>query len=71
MKTRVIFLMAVLLTVGLAACGGGNCDASYPDVCIAPSPPDLNCDDITFRNFKVEGSDPHGFDGDNDGIGCE
>ena len=50
---------------------GGNCDPSYPDKCIPPPPPDLDCNDVSFRNFKVIGSDPHGFDGDNDGIGCE
>jgi micrococcal nuclease len=48
-----------------------SCDPSYPGVCIAPYPPDLNCGDIPYKNFKVVGSDPHGFDGDNDGIGCE
>jgi len=48
-----------------------SCDPSYPDVCIAPYPPDLNCGDIGYSNFRVIGSDPHGFDGDNDGIGCE
>ena len=48
-----------------------NCDPSYPDVCIAVYPPDLDCGDIGFSNFKVIGSDPHGFDRDNDGIGCE
>jgi len=48
-----------------------SCDSSYPDVCIAPYPPDLDCDEIFYSNFRVVGSDPHGFDGDNDGIGCE
>jgi len=48
-----------------------SCDPSYPDVCIAPYPPDLNCGDIGYSNFRVIGDDPHGFDGDNDGIGCE
>jgi hypothetical protein len=48
-----------------------DCDSSYPDVCIPPPPPDLNCDDISERNFEVRSPDPHGFDGDNDGIGCE
>jgi hypothetical protein len=48
-----------------------DCDPSYPDTCIPPPPPNLNCDDISFRNFKVTGGDPHGFDRDNDGIGCE
>lgn len=49
----------------------GNCDPSYPDVCIPPAPPDLDCGEISFRRFRVTGSDPHGFDGDGDGIGCE
>jgi micrococcal nuclease len=48
-----------------------SCDPSYPDVCISPYPPDLNCGDIGYSNFRVIGSDPHGFDRDNDGIGCE
>jgi micrococcal nuclease len=48
-----------------------NCHPSYPTVCIPPPPPDLNCGDIPYRRFQVTGSDPHGFDGDNDGIGCE
>jgi hypothetical protein len=48
-----------------------NCDLSYPDVCIAPYPPDLDCGEIGYSNFKVTGDDPHGFDGDKDGIGCE
>ena len=51
--------------------GGGNCDPSYPSVCIPPPPPDLDCGQIPFTNFTVVGTDPHGFDGDNDGIGCE
>ncbi|MDP2667798.1 MAG: thermonuclease family protein, partial [Nitrosopumilaceae archaeon] len=48
-----------------------QCDPSYPDVCIPPYPPDLNCGDISYRNFKVLQPDPHRFDGDKDGIGCE
>ena len=48
-----------------------NCDPSYPDFCIHPYPPDLNCRDIPFSNFKVLPPDPHNFDGDKDGIGCE
>jgi uncharacterized repeat protein (TIGR01451 family) len=53
----------------------GNCAASYPDVCIPPPPPDLDCKDIPYRNFRViytvPNPDPHGFDGDHDGVGCE
>lgn len=48
-----------------------KCDPSYPDVCIPPYPPDLDCGDIPFRRFRVIGADPHRFDGDHDGIGCE
>lgn len=50
---------------------GAGCDAAYPTVCIPPPPPDLNCMDITERNFVVLTPDPHGFDRDGDGIGCE
>lgn len=49
----------------------GNCHPSYPTVCIPPPPPDLDCPQIPYRNFAVTGSDPHRFDGDNDGVGCE
>lgn len=50
----------------------GNCDPSYPTVCIPPPPPDLDCGDIPHRRFTVLQPDPHNFDGsDNDGIGCE
>jgi micrococcal nuclease len=54
---------------------GGNCAPSYPDVCIPPPPPDLDCGQIPYRNFRViynvASPDPHRFDGDRDGIGCE
>ncbi len=48
-----------------------NCDPSYPDVCIPSPPPDLDCGEITHQNFEVLQPDPHRFDGDYDGIGCE
>ncbi|MBI3752192.1 MAG: HNH endonuclease [Chloroflexi bacterium] len=54
-----------------AATSGGSCDPAYPTVCIPPPPPDLDCGDIGYRNFKVLPPDPHRFDGDHDGIGCE
>ncbi len=47
------------------------CDSSYPDVCIPVYPPDLDCGEISFKNFRVLQPDPHRFDGDKDGIGCE
>lgn len=48
-----------------------SCDSSYPDFCIPPPPPDLNCGDISQKKFTVLQPDPHRFDGDGDGIGCE
>lgn len=52
--------------------GSGKCDPAYPDVCIPSPPPDLDCGDIRHRNFRVvRHPDPHGFDNDRDGRGCE
>jgi IPT/TIG domain len=53
--------------------GGGGCHPSYPDHCIPPPPPDLDCftPAVPWTNFRVVGSDPHGFDGNDDGVGCE
>jgi micrococcal nuclease len=48
-----------------------SCDLSYPDFCIPSSPPDLDCNDISQKKFTVLQPDPHRFDGDKDGIGCE
>ncbi|HWH33905.1 MAG TPA: thermonuclease family protein [Acidimicrobiales bacterium] len=48
-----------------------SCDASYPGVCVPPAPPDLDCGEIPDRRFAVTPPDPHGFDGDGDGVGCE
>ncbi len=47
------------------------CDPAYPTVCIPPPPPDLNCGDIPHRRFTVLAPDPHRFDADGNGIGCE
>lgn len=49
----------------------GRCDASYPTVCIPPAPPDLDCADVPHRDFAVRPPDPHRFDGEGDGLGCE
>lgn len=49
----------------------GGCDPAYPGVCIPPAPPDLDCGDVPYRRFQVLSPDPHGFDRDGDGIGCE
>lgn len=50
---------------------GGECDPSYPTVCIPPPPPDLDCSEIGFRRFQVLPPDPHRFDSNGDGVGCE
>lgn len=36
-----------------------------------PPPPDLDCSDVSAREFDVRPGDPHRFDADGDGIGCE
>lgn len=51
--------------------GTGNCDPSYPTVCIPPRPPDLDCGDISYTDFEVLPPDPHDFDREGDGLGCE
>src|SRR5262249_8033202 len=54
-----------------------GCEPSSPgDRCIASPPPDLNCDDLApvteiDVDWSVADPDPHHFDGDHDGIGCE
>jgi micrococcal nuclease len=52
-----------------------NCEPSYPDFCIALGSADLDCPEIQWRRFTVRwdvpNPDPHRFDGDADGIGCE
>jgi micrococcal nuclease len=54
----------------------GDCDPSYPDYCIPPNSPDLDCGDIR-RSLTVLPPDPHRLDGmpgqagEPDGIGCE
>lgn len=52
---------------------GSGCHPAYPTVCIPAPPPDLDCEDIPYRNFPVDRrfGDHHRFDADRDGIGCE
>ena len=50
---------------------GSGCDPSYAGVCIPPPPPDLDCPDVAAQRFSVRPPDPHRFDGDGDGVGCE
>lgn len=48
-----------------------NCSPAYPEKCIPPAPPELDCEDIVQRNFWVLSPDPHNFDPDGNGLGCE
>ena len=48
----------------------GECDSAYPDVCIPPPPPDLDCGDLEFSDIRVLSPDPHNLDADGDGVGC-
>lgn len=48
-----------------------GCDPSYVGACIPSPPPDLDCKDVSAKGFRVVGADPHRFDGDHDGLGCE
>jgi micrococcal nuclease len=48
-----------------------GCEPSYPTICIPIGSADLDCPDIPHRRFEVRAPDPHRFDGDHDGIGCE
>jgi hypothetical protein len=52
-----------------------ECDPSYPDLCLPPPPPDLNCDDLGFALTVIHddaagATDPHQLDPDENGIGC-
>ena len=55
----------------LAAVPASDCDPSYPTLCIPVGAPDLDCGDIPDRRFPVQPPDPHRFDGNHDGVGCE
>lgn len=64
------------LDVAAAPATQQRCHPSYPDFCIPPPPPDMDCPDITGRKpfrvlHDVRGADPHGFDRDKDGRACE
>ena len=49
-----------------------DCNSSYPAICILSPPSNLNCNDISDKNFEVLPPDSHGFDRDDeDSIGCE
>lgn len=47
---------------------GGGCHGYAP--CLPAYPPDLDCPDVDGP-VRVTGPDPHGLDGDDDGVACE
>jgi micrococcal nuclease len=66
---------APILPIAAPIAPSSNCEASYPTLCIAIGSADMDCGEIAARRFPVDWNvpnpDPHGFDGDADGIGCE
>lgn len=87
MKYSIYIVLGAVVAIALMAvsplAAQQNCELAYPGVCISPPPPDLDCGDISHRRFRVylptdrdipshlTRFDPHRFDGDHDGIGCE
>ncbi|MDY7022018.1 MAG: excalibur calcium-binding domain-containing protein [Cyanobacteriota bacterium] len=75
--TQLFIFLTVWLAFSPVKAQQSSCHPSYKininrqKICIPPAPPDLNCDDIPYRRFPVTPPDPHRFDGDKDGIGCE
>lgn len=57
MKLKTTFIIIIFTTLTLTTVQvfsqSDSCDSSYPDVCIPPYPPDLNCNDISDKNFRV------------------
>lgn len=55
--------------------GTSDCEPSYPAFCLPVGSADLDCGDIEERAFTVRWDvahpDPHRFDGNGDGLGCE
>jgi hypothetical protein len=66
-------LLLALTSLHAAALPAQRCSPSYPDLCIPPPPPDLDCKDVRGgrRPFQVLPPNPHHFDRDRDGWGCE
>lgn len=68
--TRTATAAAATLVFGTALALGTAAPAFAEDP-VPPTGPDVDCPDVTERNFEVSPGDPHNFDADEDGIGCE
>jgi len=68
-------LSALTVLGGSSEAAAQQCDPNYltwpGDPCVPVSAADLNCADINNTPVRVVGTDPHSFDGDNDGTGCD
>lgn len=69
--------LVVAVCAGMTVAGGPvsaqtSCDPAYPDFCIPPTweVGILDCAAIGATDFTVYDPDPHGFDPDYDGLGC-
>jgi micrococcal nuclease len=47
------------------------CDPSYPTICVPQDAEPMTCDDIPSVPFPTLHPDPHSFDPDGNGLGCE
>jgi micrococcal nuclease len=66
------FLLVATVAAVSTSVKATSCDRSYPDFCIPPPPPDLDCPDVRGKKpFRVRRPDPHHFDRDRDGWACE
>lgn len=74
---NILWIAGLVFATGMASAANepsapsADCHPSYPGVCIPSPPPDLDCGDISHRDFRVLPPDPHRFDRDRDGYGCE
>lgn len=50
---------------------GAACDPGYRGACVPAYPPDVDCGQIPETGFASVGGDPHGLDGNADGVACE
>ena len=71
--TALALALAALPLAALGASAQTACDPSYPTLCLQPAyvTGDLDCVDVGATWFTVLPPDPHGFDADYDGYGCE
>ena len=55
---------------GASSNNATECDPNYGGICVPMSDTDLDCSDLSGP-VTIKGLDPHGFDGNGDGLGCQ